>query len=90
MYAAKYKLTTVAAVFKIAGNDLGKPLGSRAQKVVGVDNSPNKQLRLDGIKFDRYHKIPEHKGNKIQSNWKPEYKKLLEKCTTPTKLLQEI
>jgi hypothetical protein len=62
MYAAKFKLKTVAAVFKIGGNDLSKPIGVRAKSIIGADeiDTPQGQKRkLTGILFDRYHKIPE-------------------------------
>lgn len=68
VYAAKFKMKTVARVFKIGGNDLGKPLGERAKSVVGVDESgtPHKGKNLKGILFDRYNKIPKPKGNKLK------------------------
>lgn len=71
MYAAKFKLPTVASVFKIGGNDLSKPIGSKVKSVVGTDEidvPENRVGKLDGILFDRYHKIPKPKGNKIKSN----------------------
>ena len=37
VYAAKFKLKTVAAVFKIAGNDLSRPIGERVKSVVSAD-----------------------------------------------------
>jgi len=82
VYAAKFKLIRVAAVFKLGGNDLSKPIGARAKSVVGADeaNTPKgKTKALTGILFDRYHKIPEPKGNKIKPNWTPEYIKALQK-----------
>jgi len=39
MYAAKFKLGTVAQVFKISGNDLSKPLSVRKKSIVGVTNN---------------------------------------------------
>jgi hypothetical protein len=49
---------------------LSKPLGARAKSVVGVDETgtPHKGKNLKGLLFDRYHKIPEPKGNKIKSD----------------------
>ena len=71
VYAAKFKLPTIAAVFKIAGNNLGKPIGARAKSVVGADefNTPsdNKE-ELKGILFDRYNRIPNPQGNKLKPN----------------------
>lgn len=71
VYAAKFKLPTVAAVFKIGGNSLNKPIGIRAKSVVGADeiNTPaSKKEELKGILFDRYHTIPKPKGNKLKPN----------------------
>lgn len=82
VYAAKFKLRTVAATFKIGGNDLSKPIGARAKSVVGADEGDTPQgpkKKLIGILFDRYHKIPKPKSNKLKPTWKPEYLKLLEK-----------
>lgn len=76
MYAAKFKLGTTAKVFKIAGNSLSKPIGLRAKSVVGADEKDIPQgikKKLTGILFDRYHKIPKPKGNKLKPDWKPEY-----------------
>lgn len=36
-YAAKFKLKTVAAVFKKGGNSLANPIGKRIKSVVGTD-----------------------------------------------------
>lgn len=36
VYAAKFKIGTMATVFKIAGNSLSKPIGMRAKSVVGA------------------------------------------------------
>nr|YP_009710751.1 group II intron reverse transcriptase/maturase [Amanita thiersii]QFZ98699.1 group II intron reverse transcriptase/maturase [Amanita thiersii] len=82
VYAAKFKLKTVSAVFKIGGNDLSRPIGVKAKSIVGADEGDTPQARkkkLVGILFDRYHKIPKPKSNKIKPTWNPEYLKLLEK-----------
>jgi hypothetical protein len=79
VYAAKFKLKTMAAVFKIGGNDLSKPIGVKVKSVVGADESDTPQAKLKGILFDRYHKIPKPKANKLSPNWKPEYMKALQK-----------
>lgn len=74
MYAAKFKLKTVAAVFKIGGNDLSKPIGVRTKSVIDVDESNTPQSskkKLVGILFDRYHKIPKPESNKLNSKWIP-------------------
>jgi len=76
VYAAKFKLPTVASVFKIGGNDLGKPIGIRAKSVVGEDEGQvpaGRKEELKGILYDRYYKIPKPKGNKLKPSWIPEY-----------------
>ena len=80
VYAAKFKLKTVAAVFKIGGNDLSKPIGERVKSVVGADiQKTQERNKLKGILFDKYHKIPKPEKNKLESNWTPEYLKVLKK-----------
>jgi hypothetical protein len=85
VYAAKFKLPTVAAVFKAGGNNLGKSIGTRKKSVVGANylEEEEDKYKLKGILFDRYHKIPAPKGNKLNPNWKPEYVKYLEKDLDP-------
>ncbi len=67
LYAAKFKLRTSAAVFKIAKNDLSQPIGQRAKSVIGVDESgvPANKQGLIGIKYAYYHTIPGQTGNKL-------------------------
>lgn len=91
VYAAKFKMKTVARVFKIGGNDLKKPLGVRAKSVVGADekNVPKGAKQMEGILFDRYHKIPEPEGNKLPATWQPDYLKLLEKSANFQKFLKK-
>jgi len=80
VYSAKFKLPTVAAVFKSGGNNLGRPLGAKKKSVVGANYTAEENKdKLKGIMFDRYHKIPRPMGNKLNPNWKPEYVKILEK-----------
>jgi len=93
VYAAKFKLKTVAAVFKIGGNDLSKPIGVRVKSVIGTDEQDTPQglnKKLTGILFDRYHKIPKPKGNKLKPNWKPEYLKALQKDQNIENFLKSI
>lgn len=75
VYAAKFKLKTVAGVFKIGGNNLGSPIGVRVKSVVGQKyfELPQRNKKLEGILFDKYHKIPKPRANKLNPNWKPEY-----------------
>ena len=78
MYAAKFKLDTVAAIFKIGGKDLGLPIGKRAKSVVGNDeNQTPKGTVLQGIMYCKYNEIPDTAKNMIKANWKPEYIKYL-------------
>jgi Type II intron maturase len=81
VYAAKFKLRTVAGVFKISGSDLRKPIGKREKSVIGVDQiyTQKKGKDIQGILYDRYHKIPAPKGNKLKQDWKPEFLIHLEK-----------
>jgi len=82
VYAAKFKLRTVATVFKIGGNALSKPIGVKAKSVIGAnekDIPQGSKDKLTGILYDRYHKIPKPKGNKLKPNWLPEYIKALQK-----------
>lgn len=59
-------MKTVASVFKKGGNDLSKPLGVKAKSVIGADTEYVTPSKLQGILFDKYHKIPEPKGNKLK------------------------
>lgn len=76
VYAAKFKLRTVAAVFKLGGNALDRPIGARVKSVVGADevNTPKgKKEKLKGILYDRYNTIPRPQGNKLKPNWVTEH-----------------
>lgn len=93
VYAAKFKLKTVAAVFKIGGNDLSKPIGVRAKSVIGADepNTPQgSKKKLMGILFDRYYKIPKPKPSKLNPNWITEYMKALQKGDNLDNFIKEI
>jgi hypothetical protein len=95
VYAAKFKIGTVATIFKMAGNSLSKPIGMRAISVVGKgsaekDTPQGTKKVLTGILFDRYHKIPKPKGNKIKHDWKTEYIKAFEKGKDLDKFLEVI
>lgn len=91
MYAAKFKLKTTAAVFKIGGDDLSKPIGKRAKSVIGNDekNVP-KANALQGLLYSRYHKIPKPESNNISAKWKPEYMKILDDSENSDKLIKYI
>ena len=53
MYAAKFKLDTIAAVYKIGGQDLGNPIGKRAKSVVG--NDEDKVPKVPRTNFEEYY-----------------------------------
>lgn len=83
----------MASVFKIGGNALSKPIGVRAKSVIGADETDTPQgsnKKLTGILFDRYHKIPEPKGSKLNPKWIPEYLKALQKGNNLENYLKEI
>lgn len=83
----------MAAVFKIGGNALNKPIGARAKSVIGTDETDTpqgKNKKLTGILYDRYYKIPKPKGSKLNPKWKPEYMKALQKGNNLENLLKEI
>lgn len=88
MYAAKFKLKTMKAVYRIAGNDLSKPIGNRSKSVIGVIEGVTNKLQ--GIKYSKYHIIPISEGNKIGNEWKPRYMELLDKAESDEKLIKEI
>jgi Type II intron maturase len=82
VYAAKFKIKTVASVFKISGNDLSKPIGIRSKSVINADESHTPKVskkELTGVLFDRYYKIPKTESNKLNPKWIPEYLKVLQK-----------
>jgi retron-type reverse transcriptase len=66
LYAAKFKYPTIASVFKVAGNDLGKPIGTKRKSAVGVtdkqiegwNKNSKTQRKIVGILYDRFHKTP--------------------------------
>lgn len=61
--------------------------------MVGADeiNTPaGKKEKLTGILFDRYHKIPKPKGNKLKPSWVPEYMVPLQENREMDKFLEHI
>lgn len=46
--------------------------------------------RFEGILFDRVWKIPEHKGNKLSPNWKPDDVKMLEGSFSNEELIKNV
>jgi hypothetical protein len=45
---------------------------------------------LQGILYDKYHKIPKPEGNKLKPNWKPDYLILLEKANNYSKFMESL
>lgn len=76
MYAAKFHLHTVAAVFKLGRNDLSKSIGVKLKSVVGVGNT-TRDKNIPGILFDRYHKIPAPLSDTAVKNWMADHEKIL-------------
>nr|UBY46071.1 hypothetical protein Paeru_mt_16 [Porphyridium aerugineum] len=72
MYAAKFKMQTVATVFKKGKNDLSLPLGVKLKSVIGTNINWTK---IEGILFDKYHKIPKSQFHKLKYNWEPKSNK---------------
>jgi len=66
LYAAKFKLKTVAKVFKLGKNDLSKTIENTKKSAVGVVGKEDK--KISGILYDRYHKIPDRKKSKLRNN----------------------
>jgi len=66
VYAAKFKLKTVARVFKVGRNDLSKAIGNTKKSAVGVIDK--KAKKISGILYDRYNKIPDRKESKLRNN----------------------
>lgn len=93
VYAAKFKLRTVAAVFSVGRNDLSKPIGARVKSVIGAvekDTPQGKKSQLKGILFDRYYKIPKPKPNKLKPDWKAEYLNILQSNDSLDKFIEVI
>lgn len=93
MYASKFKLDTVAAVYKIGGENLEKPIGKRVKSVVGNDekNVPKgANAKIQGIRYTRYHEIPTTAENMLKSSWKPEYISRLEKSKNSEEFIKYI
>ena len=75
VYAAKFKFPTVAAIFKAGRNDLSRPIGTKRKSAVGVVDKIN--VKIPGILYDRYNKIPKRGSSKLLNSWQPEYLKVL-------------
>lgn len=60
MYAAKFRLGSVAKVFREGKNDLSRAIGLKKKSAIGFQNTENK--KIPGILYDKYHKIPKIKN----------------------------
>lgn len=80
MYAGKFRMGTVAKVFKTGSNDLSKALGNKKKSAVGVIDKDVKKIQ--GILYDKYYKIPKRGDTFLLPDWKPEYLVALEKGNT--------
>jgi len=90
MYAAKYRLQTVAKVFKKGGCDLSKPLKAREgfshvgvtdEQIVKWEASVTGKgtpRKIPPILFDRYYKIPQADTSPLSKGWQPEHEKILD------------
>lgn len=90
LYAAKFKLDTMAKVFKRAGKDLSLPLSKSKRSVVGVTDewvanwftsdveSASKQTKkrdIPPVLFCKYKDIPKPVNNKLKPEWNPKHMK---------------
>ena len=78
LFAAKYKLHTMAKVFGKAGKDLGKPLkgpsiGANDTKLKHDAKVAGGDLVWDfvGLLYTKYHKIPKPDLKPLAKGWKP-------------------
>ena len=78
MYAAKFRLGTVAKIFKVGRNDLSVAIGNTKKSAVGVIDIKEKK-KIQGILYDKYHKIPKKENAILSPDWKPEYLIALQK-----------
>jgi group II intron reverse transcriptase/maturase len=93
LYAAKFKLGSIAKVFKLGGKDLSKPLSKHKKSVVGVTDdwinnwfnksdmknttAKKKKRIIEPILYTRYKDIPDHIGNKQKFDWEPDFVNVL-------------
>ena len=91
VYAAKYKLASVAMVLRKGGNDLSIPLAARRGREVGVTDGLierwEKQVtredthrRIPGILYSRYHDTPKPNKTALASTWRPDHEIKIMKC----------
>ena len=106
LYAAKFKLKSIRAVFKKGGRDLSKPLSKHRKSIVGVTdewltNWFNKgnmnnatviklERKIEPLLYTRYKDIPDRIGNKLERMWKPDFVKTLKKDQDAENKITEI
>nr|AJF36691.1 hypothetical protein [Klebsormidium flaccidum] len=90
MYAAKYKLRTVAQVFQKGRGDLSKPLKAREglshvgvtdEQIIKWEGSVTGRgtpRKIPGILFEKYLKIPKPNKSPLAKGWQPKHEKILE------------
>lgn len=88
-YAAKYKLSSIAQVFKKGRNDLSRALISKKVPLGVTDQLKEKWFKsvngisykseIKGIMFDKYYKIPHPIKIGLSDKWVPEHITLLNK-----------
>nr|YP_009262047.1 reverse transcriptase domain; domain X [Chrysoporthe austroafricana]AMX22122.1 reverse transcriptase domain; domain X [Chrysoporthe austroafricana] len=92
LYAAKFKLDSIAQVFKKGGKDLSKPLSAHKRAVIGItderiekwsksdkscDQANDTKRQIQPILYTSYHRIPGPTGNKLTENWTPDFEREL-------------
>lgn len=89
LYAAKFKLDSIAKVFEKGGKGLDRPLSSGKSSVVGVTDErisnwfkgsnmnsasvKGKNRIIRPILYSKYKDIPKTLGNKLKPDWKPDF-----------------
>ena len=86
LYAAKFKLGTVAKVFRKCGHDLGKPVSRKRKAITGVDDKlvenwaksmtrvPVPNRKIPGIMYTHYRETPQTQA--YPRNYQPKHEKL--------------
>ena len=92
VYAAKFKLQTVAAVFKVGGNNLAQAIGNTRKSAIGATESdtPRKGQKITGILYDKYYKTPKPQASKLKADWEPEHFDIIRNAKDPQDLLSTI
>lgn len=101
MYAAKYKLHTMAKVFKRGGGDLSKPLKAREGfSHVGVTDEQimkweasvtgkGTPRKIPPILFEKYFKVPKAEKSPLAKGWLPRHEKRIESICERGQMLEK-